>query len=67
MTHSIGGQLGLEALAALAGRDRHRPQDRQTVRAAAVELRQRGLTPADIGAALRLSEAAVRALLEVAP
>ncbi len=44
-------------------RDRHRPADWRTLRAAAVELRARGLTPADIAAALRLSEAAVRALL----
>lgn len=50
--------------AALAGRDRHRPSDRQTLRAAVVELRQRGLTHRDIGQALELSEAAVRELLE---
>jgi DNA-binding NarL/FixJ family response regulator len=44
-------------------RDQHRPADRQTLRAAAVELRARGLTPADIAAALRISEGAVRDLL----
>lgn len=43
--------------------DRHRPQDRDTLRVAAQELRQRGLTALDIAAALRLSEAAVRDLL----
>jgi DNA-binding NarL/FixJ family response regulator len=45
-------------------RDQHHPVDRETARAAAVELRQRGLTPADIAAALRLSEGAIRDLLE---
>lgn len=48
--------------------DRHRPTDRAAARAAAVELRQRGLTVLHIAAALRLSEGAVRALLgEVRP
>jgi len=41
----------------------HRPHDRETLRAAAVELRQRGLTPLDIGIALELGEDAVRELL----
>lgn len=49
--------------AALYGRDRHRPQDRTTLRQAALEMRQRGLTPHDIAAAMRLSEPAVRDLL----
>ena len=48
-------------------RDQHRPQDRATLRAAALELQARGLTLFDIGSALRLSEAAVRDLLEGAP
>lgn len=43
--------------------DEHRPRDQATMRAAALELRARGLTPRDISAALRLSEAAVLALL----
>ena len=43
--------------------DEHRPLDRDTTRAAAVELRQRGLTVHDIAAALRLSEGAVKQLL----
>ena len=49
--------------------DRHRPVDRAALRAAAVELAARGLTPRDIAAALRLSEAAVRGMLglKVAP
>jgi orotate phosphoribosyltransferase-like protein len=41
----------------------HRPPDRDTMRCAAVELQQRGLTPRDIAAALQLSEASVRQLL----
>ncbi len=45
------------------GATRHRPADRSVLRAAAVELHSRGLTPRDISAALRLSEAAVRDLL----
>ena len=49
--------------------DRHRPVDRAVLAAAAVELAARGLTPRDIAAALRLSEAAVLELLglQVAP
>lgn len=39
------------------------PPDRDTARAAAVELRSRGLTPRDIAAALRLSEAVVSQML----
>ena len=41
----------------------HAPQDRATLRVAALELQSRGLTPRDIAAALRLSEGAVRDLL----
>ncbi|MGC8519279.1 MAG: helix-turn-helix domain-containing protein [Steroidobacteraceae bacterium] len=44
-----------------------RPQDRATLRAAALELRARGLTPLDIAEALRLSERAVRDLLHEVP
>lgn len=54
-----------QMVASAFDRDQHRPRDRATLRAAAVELRQRGLLPADISAALRLSEAAIRELLEV--
>ena len=46
------------------GATRHRPADRSVLRAAAVELHSRGLTPRDIAAALGLTERAVRALLE---
>ena len=45
----------------------HRPADRAVLRCAAAEQAARGLTHADIAAALRLSERAVRALLEVLP
>lgn len=41
----------------------HAPQDRATLRVAALELRARGLTPRDIAAALRLSEGAVLDLI----
>ncbi|MGH8228264.1 MAG: helix-turn-helix domain-containing protein [Steroidobacteraceae bacterium] len=59
----IGGALDMHALALLADRDRHRPLDAPTLRAAAVELSRRGRTPRDIAASLGLSEAAVRQLL----
>jgi DNA-binding NarL/FixJ family response regulator len=61
---SIPGRLDY---AALTGRDQHRPVDRDTARAAAVELRARGLTVEDIGQALGLTSGAVRDLLEVKP
>jgi DNA-binding CsgD family transcriptional regulator len=60
-------RLTLAALALLSGRDRHRPLDPATLRAAAAELRSRGLTHRDIAAALSLSEPAVRQLLGGAP
>ena len=43
--------------------DTHRPHDYAALRVAALELRSLGLTPRDIAQALRLSEAAVLALL----
>jgi hypothetical protein len=49
--------------AALTGRDRHRPADHATMRAAVRELAARGLTPRDIASSLGLTEAAVRQLL----
>jgi len=45
-------------------RNQPMPPDRATARAAAFELRGRGLTPRDIASALGIGEAAVRALLE---
>jgi hypothetical protein len=65
MRRSIGGTLTPGALAALTGQNRYRPYHRDAMRAAAVELARRGLTARDVAAALRLSEAAVQALLEV--
>ncbi len=49
--------------AAFPRRDAHRPQDRATLRAPALELAGRGLTARDIAAALHIGEAAVRVLL----
>jgi hypothetical protein len=64
----IPGRLDLDALAALSGRNRHKPYRREAMRAAAVELRQRGLQPVDIARSLELTELAVRQLLgEVMP
>lgn len=59
----IGGMLSVEALAILSGRDRHRPQDHATLRAAAVEMARSGLKTRDIASALGLTAAAVRQLL----
>lgn len=70
MSRTIPGALGMRELATLYGSDtdararQQPPPDRDTARAAAVELRSRGLTPLDIAQALGLSEGAVRALLE---
>lgn len=58
MTRNIGGQLTLEALARL-----HRPTDSRTLRAAAHEMRQRGMGFADIARALGIAELAARELL----
>ncbi|MDA8350401.1 MAG: hypothetical protein M0038_16660 [Pseudomonadota bacterium] len=57
---TVDGALDLTARAR-----QHRPADRATLRAAARELASRGLTPIDIAAALGLSCAAVRNLIEV--
>jgi hypothetical protein len=43
--------------------DRYRPTDATGMRAAALELQRRGLTPQDIGEALRLTPPAVVALI----
>ena len=45
----------------------HRPTDVEAMRAAAVELRQRGLTAQDIGQALGLAPHAVIVLLDEVP
>lgn len=54
----IGGALDYRKLAEL-----HKPTDSDVLRAAAVELRGRGLTEHDIGRALNLNPDAVRRLL----
>ncbi len=54
---------GVLDYAALVGRDRHKPTDAQTMRAAVRELAARGLTARDIASSLGLTEAAVRQLL----
>ena len=64
---SLATHVSAALLAALAGARRNQPVDRDVVRCAAVELRARGLTPRDIAAALGLTEAAVRGLLEGRP
>ena len=63
----MSGYWSTLVAAAFSRRDAHRPQDRRTLRAAALELVSRGLTYRDIAAALRLSERAVRDLLGVTP
>ena len=65
MRRSIGGTLDLKALAALSGRDQHRPADTPTLRAAAVEMARSGLTARDIASSLGLTEMAVRQLLQL--
>jgi hypothetical protein len=57
---TIGGTIDCVAL---TGRDRHKPADAATMRAAVRDLAARGLTPRDIAASLGLTEAAVRQLL----
>lgn len=47
--------------------EQHRPVDKDAMRVAVVELRQRGLTAGDISSALRISVEAVHELLREAP
>jgi DNA-binding NarL/FixJ family response regulator len=68
VTRSIPGRLDATALEALYGTPGRQPTpDRDTARVAAHELASRGLLPADIAAALRISEATVRELLGASP
>ena len=55
---TVGGFLNYTGLAQL-----NRPTDEATLRAAAVELRSRGLTDRDIGEALGLASSAISKLL----
>jgi hypothetical protein len=60
---TVAGSLSLEALARL-----HRPSNRDTLRAAAVEMRARGMSLRDISAALGIQESeAARLLTELSP
>ena len=60
---AIGGTLDLAALGALAGRNQHRPQSREALRAAVHEMRQRGMDDHTIARATELSIEQVRAML----
>ena len=63
MTSRIGGTLGLEALATLAGRGQHRPQSREEMRAAVHELASRGMSDHTIASATGLAVEQVRRIL----
>jgi len=63
----IGGTLGVESLAALSGRERHRPQTHDEMRASARELRDRGYSDHAIAAATGLSVEQIRRMLGEAP
>ena len=56
---TIGGQHGAELLAALSGRDRHRPSDPAAIDAEIRRLHSTGLQPRDISTALRIALPAV--------
>jgi hypothetical protein len=58
MRRTIGGSLTLEALARL-----HRPTNRDTLRAAAVEMRSRGMSLRDIAVSLGIHESEVARLV----
>ena len=60
---NIGGILDLKALEALYGRDKHRPQSREEMRAAVHEMRSRGMSDYGIAAATELSVEIVRQML----
>lgn len=63
MTRSIGGTLILDALAQLSGRDRHRPQTRDEMRAAIHGMASGGMSDYGIARATGLSVEQVRRLL----
>lgn len=67
MRQGIGGVLTLEALTALTGRDRHRPQTHDEMRVAVREMAARGMSNHTIAAATRLSVEQVRRLLGERP
>ena len=59
--------IDLGALGPPSGRDRHRPQTREEMRAAARELRDRGYSDHAIAAATSLSVEQIRRMLGEAP
>lgn len=63
MTSRIGGPLDLEAMAALAGRELHRPRSREEFRAAVQELASRGMSDHTIASATGLAVEQVRRIL----
>jgi len=63
----IGGTLGVESLAALSGRERHRPQTRDEMRVAVHEMAARGMTDQTISTATGLSVEQVRRVLSELP
>jgi hypothetical protein len=62
-TRTVPGRLDMTALAALAGRDRHRPQTHDEMRVAVHEMAARGMSAQSIAAAAQLSVEAVRRML----
>ena len=64
---NVPGRLSLSALALMARdqRNDHAPKTEAEFRAAVVELRSRGYTEQQIGAALGVAPEAVKAMLEV--
>jgi DNA-binding transcriptional regulator LsrR (DeoR family) len=67
MTRAIPGVLDTAALAALSGREQHKPTDANAIAREARRLHAQGLTHRDIAEALGLSELAVATLLRGAP
>lgn len=66
-SRNIGGVLDMAAMAALYGRDTHRPTDGEALQAEIRRLHQTGLTARDIANSLRLGLGAVlEALREIA-
>lgn len=59
----VGGALDWAALYGSSGRERHRPQTREEMRAAVQELSQRGMDAETIARATQLSVEQVRRML----
>lgn len=67
MTRTIGGTLTLDALAALLGRDRHRPQTHDEMRVAVHEMAARGMSDHTIAHTTGLAVEQVRRLIGEQP